>query len=286
MQTASSTVWSLVKPDTLVFKLRCLEDPPDAWTDGNAGPYVVLWRLDPMVSHGYPRWAGTLRGSGPFHCLMLWGASHSPLPASFEIPGKKMAPLCSSRLHTFLLEPSPRLAESETVHETSCLGKSGVLKSSSLQSREIQLQEQKSQVSYTSPTPAPRLLFESQHQKKIKVWLPVGLEFDRNKNSLVHFKKSSTSQFNLSITHRSFFGGPYKVTAIRLVEIQPEGLGAVSRAPQSGVAGVTEDVARQPETSISTVTAHRASSVPQMDYKRALTYSPPSVHCGIFSSSS
>ena len=113
MQTASSTVWSLVKPDTLVFKLRCLEDPPDAWTNGNAGPYVVLWRLDPMVSHGYPRWAGTLRGSGPFHCLMLWGASHSPLPASFEIPGKKMAPLCSSRLHTFLLEPSPRLAESE-----------------------------------------------------------------------------------------------------------------------------------------------------------------------------
>lgn len=162
-----------------------------------------------------------------------------------------MAPLCSSRLHTFLLEPSPRLAESETVRETSCLGKPGVLKSSSLQSREIQLQEQKSQVSYTSPTPAPRLLFESQHQKKIKVWLPVGLEFDRSKNSLVHFKKSSTSQFNPSITHRSFFGGPYKVTVIRLVEIQPEGLGAVSRAPQWGAAGVTEDMACQPETSVA-----------------------------------
>ena len=208
---------------------------------------------------------------GPFRCLALPGASHSPLPALSEIPGKKMEPLCSSHLHTLLLEPGLRLVESETIRKTSCHGDPGVLKSSSLQSREMQLQERKSQVNFTSPAPVPRLLFESQHQKKIKVWLPVGLEFDRSKNSLVNFKKSSTSQLNSSITHRSFFGGPYKVTVIRPVETQPEGLGAVSQEPQWGAAGVTEDVARQPETSVSTVTAHRAGSMPQMDYKQAVT---------------
>ena len=185
-----------------------------------------------------------------------------------------MEPLCSSHLHTLLLEPSLRPVESETIRETSCHGDPGVLKSSSLQSREMQLQERKSQVNFTSPTPVPRLLFESQHQKKIKVWLPVGLEFDRSQNSLVNFKKSSASQLNPSITHRSFFGGPYTVTVIRPEETQPEGLGAVSREPQWGAAGMTEDVARQPETSVSTVTAHRAGSVPQTDYKRAVTESP------------
>ena len=200
MQTASSTVWPLIKPDTLVFKLRCLEDPPDAWTDGNAGGDLTL--LCRMGTHS--GWAPS-GAQGPFRCLALPGASHSPLPALSEIPGKKMEPLCSSHLHTLLLEPGLRLVESETIRKTSCHGDPGVLKSSSLQSREMQLQERKSQVNFTSPAPVPRLLFESQHQEKIKVWLPVGLEFDRSKNSLVNFKKSSTSQLNSSITHRSFF---------------------------------------------------------------------------------
>lgn len=197
-----------------------------------------------------------------------------------------MEPLCSSHLHTLLLEPGLRLVESETIRETSCHGDPAVLKSSSLQSREIQLQERKSQVNFTSPPPVPRLLFESQHQKKIKVWLPVGLGFDRSKNGLVNFKKPSTSQFKPGVSHRSFSGGPCKVPVIRPVGIQPEGLGAVSWEPEWDVAGAAEDAVRQPETSVNTVTAHRAGSVPHVDYKQALTYGPPSVHCGMSSSAS
>ena len=73
---------------------------------------------------------------------------------------------------------------------------------------------------------------------------------------------------------------------IRPVGIQPEGLGAVSRGPEWVAAGAAEDAVRQPETSVSTVPAHHEGSVPHMDYKQALTYSPPSIHCGISSSSS
>ena len=117
MQTASSTVWSLVKPDTLVFKLKCLEDPSDAWAGGNAGGDLTLQCH--MGTHGGRAPSGA---QGPFRCLTVPGASHSPLPAPSEIPGEKMEPLCSSHLHILLLEPGLRLVESETIRETSCHG--------------------------------------------------------------------------------------------------------------------------------------------------------------------